>query len=486
MNTKRKSHMVMRKLRFLIIFLVIGGLSNVAFGETWSGSRLIPNGYLSPVGPALVTFNGKLYSVVKGTDSKLYVFNSPDGTAWGGVYAIPGQSTTHTPAVEVFNNKIYCVYKSVNSNDIVVTSSSDGANWSAAYFITPRMTPDTPSIAVFNGRLYCVVKGATTNYIYVFSTGDGTTWNASYTIPNASTPLAPAVTVFNNKLYCLVKGNGNNYIYVMSSSDGASWSSPYYIPGQTTPLTPAVTVYNNKLYCIFKGNSSNNIVVTSSSDGASWGAAHYIPNQTTPDTPALEVFNNKLYCQYKADFGSNNIYVTDASEPIDVALNVTSYGQQTNMWCWATSGEMIMTYLGATVNVTQCIQANNRFNRNDCCNNFQNCVIGGWPEFDKYGFRYESTAWDTALTFAQLKAQFDNNRPIGFCWGWTDGGGHYMVARGYHEDTATGVQQVYVNDPWPWNADKNAGGAQRLISYAEFVAAADHTTWRNDYDIIKN
>ncbi len=486
MNTKRKRHMVLRNLRFLIICLVIVGFSNVAFGETWSGSRLIPNGYQTPVAPALVTFNGKLYSVVKGTDSKIYVFSSTDGTAWGGLYSLPGQTTTHSPAVEVFNNKIYCVFKAYSSNNIVVTSSSDGSNWSAAYYITPQLTNCSPAIAAFNGRLFCAIKGWNNNLIYVFSTTDGATWTSSYTIPNASTPTTSALTVFNNKLYCVVKGNGNNNIYVISSSDGSSWSSPYSIPSQTTPLTPAVTVFNNKLYCIYKANSTNSIVVTTSSNGSTWNAAHYIPNQSTPCTPAVEVFNNKLFCQYKADFGSDNIYVTDASDAIDVALNVTSYGQQTNMWCWATSGEMIMTYLGADVNVTQCVQANTRFNRNDCCANFQNCVIGGWPEFDEYGFNFASTNWGTALTFAQLKTEFDNNRPVGFAWGWTGGGGHYMVARGYIEDSATGLQQVYVNDPWPWNADKNAGGAQRIITYAEFVAAADHDTWQNDYDIIKN
>ena len=56
--------------------------------------------------------------------------------------------------------------------------------------------------------------------------------------------------------------------------------------------------------------------------------------------------------------------------------------QETKLWCWAASGEMIMEFLG--VSVEQCDEQNKRFGRTDCCNDPapKACVNGGMPEFD--------------------------------------------------------------------------------------------------------
>ena len=55
-----------------------------------------------------------------------------------------------------------------------------------------------------------------------------------------------------------------------------------------------------------------------------------------------------------------------------------------------------MEFLGTAVD--QCDEANKRFGRTDCCNSPTPgaCVIGGWPEFDKYGFTFLTTN-DTPL-----------------------------------------------------------------------------------------
>jgi len=158
-------------------------------------------------------------------------------------------------------------------------------------------------------------------------------------------------------------------------------------------------------------------------------------------------------------------------------LGVTLIGQQTDMWCWATSGQMIMGFGGT--NVTQCSEANAYLLRNDCCTSPTPaaCIKGGWPEYDRWNYFFVWTPWGNALTFAQLRAEIDAGRPVGFAWGWTGGGGHYMVANGYKVDSA-GTQWVWKNDPWPVNV-----GAGSWITYADFVGNADHATWENDYTI---
>src|SRR4051812_3146378 len=83
---------------------------------------------------------------------------------------------------------------------------------------------------------------------------------------------------------------------------------------------------------------------------------------------------------------------------------VNFHAQETSMWCWAASGQMVMEFLGT--NVTQCDEANKRFGKSNCCNKPtpNECVKGGWPEFDKYGFNFNKTS-DAPLSWDSLKSQ---------------------------------------------------------------------------------
>jgi Papain-like cysteine protease AvrRpt2 len=153
------------------------------------------------------------------------------------------------------------------------------------------------------------------------------------------------------------------------------------------------------------------------------------------------------------------------------------------MWCWAASGQMVMEFLGK--NVAQCTEANNRFSRWDCCQNPTPgaCVMGGWPEFQKYGFTYKTTS-DAALSWPDVRAQLASRNngcrgtPFAFSWHWQGGGGHMMVATGYTTNAA-GENFVFVNNPWP----PEVGNTQTL-TYDTFVELpGDHTHWDDYYDI---
>ncbi len=157
---------------------------------------------------------------------------------------------------------------------------------------------------------------------------------------------------------------------------------------------------------------------------------------------------------------------------------VTLRAQETSMWCWAASGQMVMQFLGTTV--TQGDEANKRFGRTDCLNSPvpAACIQGGWPEFDKYGFNFTTTS-DAPLSWADLKAQiYCKGKPFAFSWHWTGGGGHMMVATGYA--TLAGTHYVAVNNPWAPNV-----GDQYLTTYADYVSGTDHTHWNDYYDVTK-
>ena len=171
------------------------------------------------------------------------------------------------------------------------------------------------------------------------------------------------------------------------------------------------------------------------------------------------------------------------SPPATSHLAVTLRPQQTNMWCWAASAQMVMEFLG--VNVQQCTEANNEFGRSDCCNSPtpSSCVNGGWPEFDKYGFNFVRTS-NLALTWDQLRRELSDaagcgRRPFAFSWHWPGGGGHMMVAIGYQ--TVSSVNYVEVNNPWAPNV-----GDHSFYTYDFYVASpGDHTHWDDFYQITR-
>jgi hypothetical protein len=169
--------------------------------------------------------------------------------------------------------------------------------------------------------------------------------------------------------------------------------------------------------------------------------------------------------------------MTAASAASAGSLPVPLEPQKTSMWCWAASGSMIMHYMGAS-RVTQCDEANRRLGRTDCCNSPtpEACVEGGWPEFSKYGFSYNTTG---ALSWSSLVSEINANRPVAFSWGWTGGGGHMMVAKGYLATSTTNY--VHVNDPWAPNV-----GDEYYITYSEYVSGSDHVHWTDYYNIKNN
>ncbi|WP_394836090.1 hypothetical protein LVJ94_04185 [Pendulispora rubella] len=169
----------------------------------------------------------------------------------------------------------------------------------------------------------------------------------------------------------------------------------------------------------------------------------------------------------------------------DGSLDVRLFAQKQSMWCWAASGQMIMTYISPANAPSQCKQANVRFGRTDCCASPtpEACDDGGWPEFDKYGFSSRTTSWGYALTQNQVKSQIDSRRtPFAFAWGWNGGGGHIMVGTGWSQD-ADGVMYVTLNNPGPVGV-----GEEQTIPYDEYVGGDgyDHSHQMDYYDITRN
>jgi len=174
---------------------------------------------------------------------------------------------------------------------------------------------------------------------------------------------------------------------------------------------------------------------------------------------------------------SGTVLLNDLNPVIGNPLPANLFPQQTSMWCWAASGEMVMGYLGGMT--SQCEQANQRFGRTDCCDSPtpSACVLGGWPELAKYGFTYDTGG---ALSWTDLKAQIDTlHTPFAFSWHWDGGGGHMMVVTGYK--VINGQNWVSINDPWSPNE-----GSQRDILYSDYVDGTGYSHWTDYYNVAWN
>jgi hypothetical protein len=166
-------------------------------------------------------------------------------------------------------------------------------------------------------------------------------------------------------------------------------------------------------------------------------------------------------------------------------LTVGLRPQQQTGWCWAATGEMMMSYFGK--DLPQCVQANHAFGRTDCCINPTSeasttlCNQGGNPDFTFYGFSTTSTPG--AMPFASLTAQVQT-APIAFVWDWAGGDSHEMVAFGTSTvtDTSTNTttQYVLVDDPsMPFMGD------QFYITYPAWVSSFHNYTHELDLSNFK-
>lgn len=158
-------------------------------------------------------------------------------------------------------------------------------------------------------------------------------------------------------------------------------------------------------------------------------------------------------------------------------LPVSLHPQQTGKWCWAASGQMVMSYLG--VHIAQCEQANRYFARTDCCDARRptDCVAGGIHDFDGYGFSYDTI--NGALSWTAIKEQIDTRRtPFTFGWQWTGGGGHRLVATGYQ--VISGQNWVHIYDP----SLPNEGTEEDLL-YDDFVSGDTYTHGWDYYNIAR-
>lgn len=159
----------------------------------------------------------------------------------------------------------------------------------------------------------------------------------------------------------------------------------------------------------------------------------------------------------------------------DVTLTVPERIQEFSNWCWAGTSEAVLNYYGETP--SQCEIANFAWNTTKCCiasTNFYdrlkgcnkaNFLYGGNGSIDAIlaNWGVDSVGTDVPMNWTDSISELDNDNPFFMRWGWSSGGGHFLVGYGY---ISSGSYLKYM-DPWP-----GEGYTTSLFTYV--VSASDH------------
>jgi len=132
--------------------------------------------------------------------------------------------------------------------------------WSYQQPVPNVGTTDSPALAVFQNRVFLAWKGSSDQHIW-WNSFDGSNWAGQQQVPNAGTTDNPALAVFKDKLYLVWKGTGDEHIWYADFDGSANpWSGQARIAGVGTTNGPALAAgFQNKLYMTWKGSGDQHI-----------------------------------------------------------------------------------------------------------------------------------------------------------------------------------------------------------------------------------
>ncbi|MCD0492172.1 hypothetical protein B0T37_09235 [Chromobacterium violaceum] len=163
-----------------------------------------------------------------------------------------------------------------------------------------------------------------------------------------------------------------------------------------------------------------------------------------------------------------------AAQADSKVLNVPLTTQEHSQWCWAGSSKAVLGLYNKTP--TQCAIVNWAFGINYACgnSNFNWNSYANQPN-DMFGsngslqgilknWGVPNTAVYDYLSWTHVLQDIQANRPFVIRYGWTNGGGHFIVGRGYQSGSGN---YLYMMNPWP-------GEGMTYASYNSVVSASDH------------
>ena len=131
-------------------------------------------------------------------------------------------------------------------------------------------------------------------------------------------------------------------------------------------------------------------------------------------------------------------------------LCFTMQHQEQTQWCWSATATSVALYYNAASAWTQCTLVNAELGRSDCCTNPSSgdCNRPWTLSTALARVGHLASVFVTSTSFADVRGELDNGRPLGVRIGWSGGGGHFNVIGCYTWNALLGLQSVQIEDPW--------------------------------------
>jgi hypothetical protein len=269
-------------------------------GTSWSSSLQVNSGALLDQSPQAIFFNDRLVVAHRGNQNpiqnindKIYITYSDDGINWTQIQA--PWSATSTPALAVFNNKLYIFSIQVTFDGIsdvtrvVQSNTTDLINWNTSdVFGISGVNPGfglSAAVEGPNNRLHLFYGYGSSSIIYSSSSYDGINFSF-FKNYGASSGVDVDAVAFNGSIAMAYRGASNSVRVLPNIYNTTS----YGIPNAQTSRGPSITTYNGRLHVSYKGNSTNNIWYSySTNGGVNWAPQTTHPGATPsgPDVTAI-------------------------------------------------------------------------------------------------------------------------------------------------------------------------------------------------------
>ncbi|MGO1052577.1 hypothetical protein [Crossiella sp. CA198] len=292
----------------------------------WSTPVSVDVGVSQMATPSITTFRGGRFAAWAGADGHIYSSVS-DGRGWSPKVKIAEGSPQFyaAPSAVEFNGKLVVVWRGFTRGQVFTehrAMSADGKDWaitSTSELPDPVRHTDSPALTVFNGKLYGLYLGKDQKQ-YLTTSADGLIWTpATVTLPGHQTNARPALTVFNGKLHAAWKAFNSSWMFLASSPDGVNWTLVSRVaPDGGTGSSPALAATGGKLYAAWRGISPDgNLYGSYSSDGATWAPQHYVARGSQSGTsPSLTAADGRLEVAWGPQWLANPAHLTTASSMV--------------------------------------------------------------------------------------------------------------------------------------------------------------------------
>ncbi|MCX6273921.1 MAG: T9SS type A sorting domain-containing protein [Bacteroidetes bacterium] len=165
-------------------------------------------------------------------------------------------------------------------------------------------------------------------------------------------------------------------------------------------------------------------------------------------------------------------------------LNVSNTEQQHDQWCWAGSTKCVLDYYGFSTpqqcDIAEYVRSTatfHNFGSTDCCvNALQGCnywnynygAAGSMQDILVHFGNLQNTGIATSLTLAEITTQIQQNKLFIIRWGWSGGGGHFIVGHGINGNN------IYFMNPW-FGEGLHIGTYSFMLSGVDGTSTSTHT-----------